>query len=443
MTIVVGIPGVQGPPGNTGPAGAAGEQGPVGETGAAGSQGPAGETGATGPQGAPGAAAKWQVGQVHDGFIATRAKIFDDSYQGMFQCNSRSIHIARAPITTLGVDLANWFVTSSHSPLGERANGDIVTTRVSLEYPLGTLVGQFTFGGDSTGTIYDGCALSSDPMTVSIPNGATFAIREFRTYGSNAFGMLYCGNGMLGGQNSAAGDCFEYAASGLSDRTGTAGTFTSTSGTLFHRPVAVWGSLDTPSYALIGDSRVVGLYDSGATSLDLGETARTVGPLRGYSTLAFIGESLTGIQTAGGQGYSMRAGIIRKRATHIISNYGVNDLYQAVNPPNLQTTMAYADWLRNLFPGHWFYNITIPGETIPGTPGTTASASALLLLNQYNSVLLSGMADNDGTFDVASVLQNPRQLGIWTNPSWVSPDGIHEVAAGLEVVASSGVIAVE
>lgn len=414
-----------------------------GETGSDGTNGTNGTNGAQGPQGVPGAGAKWQTGQVHNGFIATRAKIFDDSDSGNFQSNSRSIHIARAPITTLGVDLANWFVTSAHSPLGERGNGDIVTVRASLEYPLGTIVGQFTFSGSATGTIYDGTTLSSDAMTgLNIPNGATFAIREWRQYGPNANGVLICGSGMLQGMNATAGDCFEFAASGLSDRTGTPGSFTSSSSTLYSRPVAVWGSLDTPSYALIGDSRVVGAADDGSQVLDLGETAPSIGALRGYSTLAFIGETLAGIQVSSGQGYSMRASIIRKRATHIISNYGVNDCYQAVSPPNLQQILAYADWLRNLFPGHWFYNITIPGETLPGQPTESASASALLLVNQLNGVLMSGLANNDGTFDVASVLQTPRTLGVWNNAAWVNADGIHETITGCAQILSSGVIVV-
>jgi lysophospholipase L1-like esterase len=145
-----------------------------------------------------------------------------------------------------------------------------------------------------------------------------------------------------------------------------------------------------------------------------------------------------------GTGYAMRAAVIRKRATHIISNYGVNDIYNATNGASMQVILSWMNKLRDMFPTQWFYQVTIPGETIAGEPTTPSTVGGgLKMLNQVNNYLLSGFAYNDGTFDIASVVQNPRSAGIWTSSTYVSADGIHESPQGYQAIAASNVISVQ
>jgi lysophospholipase L1-like esterase len=386
-------------------------------------------------------AGKWTASSPsYIGLVATRAKIFTDKYNysgNYLNSNSRSIHVARTNITQIGAAFANWFITLGNGAVGEKGSGDDHTVRASIEYPIGGTIYQLKFNGSTTGTIFNGTTLASDLISITIPAGATFAIREFRVSGANG-AVLTCGSPNIA-MNATAGDCYELAASGLSDRTGVAGSFASNSSN-WSRPVAIFGPTTQPSYACLGDSRCEGLADDGTTSLDLGEICRTVGQTRGYTSLSLVGEVLGAIIPDGQESYSMRASIVKKYCTHIITQYGINDIYGGSN--DLQRLLGIYNRFRQLFPNQWFYACTLPGETVGGNPAVTASATPLAFLNTFNNFLRSGFASTDGVFDVQSALQNTA-TGIWTNPAYVSADGVHESPLGYAAIASSGVIRVQ
>jgi hypothetical protein len=391
-----------------------------------------------------GGTGKWVTGKSYTGLVGTRGMIMGDVIGGTQQFNSRSIHVARSNITQIGALIAGWIVTTAHSPFGEFAIGDDSVIHCGIEYPLGGTVYPLTWGGQASGTVYNGATQPTDLITIpgGIPAGAQFAYREYRVVGANG-SIPWNGNGSILA-NTAAGDSFEYGSS-LTNRSGTAGTFTNTASGVWYRPVGLFGPTNTPSYACIGDSRVVGLQDDGTTSLDLGEIARSVGAKRAYTNLGLVGEMITTVMGYGAlignlQGYSQRAAIIKNYCTHVICNYGVNDV---INNITTQPILQALYQLRGMFPNQYFYQTTQMPAVNGSTPTVPAGSPFTTVGTALNNHFLSGVTGFDGVFDVASALKPSRSVLAYANAAWCSNDGIHESPAGYSQIASSGVITVQ
>lgn len=444
-----------GPQGATGPAGATGAQGPQGATGATGSTGatgatgPAGSTGATGaqgPQGIPGANSRYVTGTTHTGLVATRNKVPTAGGTSVLQHMARSIHVARTAITSLGAAFANWYVTAGN----EIPAGSAATIQASVEYPLGGTIYPLTFGGNSSGVAQDYMTLVSDLISVSIPNGAQFAIREYRVCAAGG-GVTYTGTGTIT-VDTLDGECYIYGSS-VTNTVSTPGSFTST-GTTFSRPVAVFGPTTSPTYALVGDSRVEGYQDTSNGNLDVGELARSVGPTRAYVNLAMSGEQVATIvgttnnNSQFGVSFSQRAAILRTWCTHVICNYGVNDLFSGAFSGS--QLVGFLTALRQWFPGQYWYQTIPMGETTStdswATTGnqTTVNATYEKSRRWLANYLRSGMAKSglfDGIFDTASVVESAQNSGIWKAPGETA-DGIHPTPAGYSAIATAAVITV-
>lgn len=376
-------------------------------------------------------------GGSYKGLVATRGKCPGAFSNSFTQFNSRSIHVARTDITNIGVALANWYAANGSG--GEAGTGNNATVTVQVEYPLGSTPVRITFGGSNTGTIYDFTTLESDLIGIGIPNASLFAIRYFYT---NPAGIVF-NDDTIRARATWAGECFEYAASGLTDRTGASGTFTSTSGGApISSPVAVIGTTNLASYAVLGDSRVEGYLDDVSASLYAGEIERTVGLSRAFTNLARASETIQTVMSA--NGYNQRSSIINKYATHLISNYGVNDLFN--NNLNANQLMNYLISFRNLFPNKYFYQNTIMGETNSTdvwatvgnqtTKNSTNENSRKLVCNWLRSTF----HPFDEVFDICSTLESSQNSGKWQPP--YTGEGIHENLAGYSAIASANTIKV-
>jgi hypothetical protein len=402
-----------------------------------GATGTSGTNGSAGPQGVPGANAKWQTGQSYTGLVATRAKV---PTNGGFSQNTahmaRTIHVARTNITQIGAAFANWYCNGT----AEVAAGASCTITASVEYPLGGAITRLTFGGNNSGTAFDFSTLASDLVTLAIPSGAQFAIREFRQCATNG---SVCFTGFTGdssiGPDVTAGDCFVYT--GATDLTGATGSFTSTDSSSYAPPIAVFGPTTVPSYALFGDSRVEGYQDTPNGNLYVGELARSVGPVRAFTNLAKFGETLAAVV---GTGFTQRAAIAAKYCTHIICNYGVNDLFTGALAP---TVLKNLTALRQQFPAQYFYQTTIDPETTSTDSWATTTNQTLVSTadetqrQRVNNTLRSKIVCFDGVFDTSSVVETGINTGIWKAPGYTI-DGVHGTANSYGLIASSGVVAV-
>src|ERR1700756_824196 len=296
------------------------------------------------PAGTP----KWQPGQSYIGLIGTRCKS-PTSLNGATMHMARSIHVARVSTNQIGAAFANWYASSS----GEAAAGADATITASVEYPLGGNIYRLTFGGSNSGLARNFATLASDLITlpVTIPAGAQFAIREYRVCSAGG-GVVYTFINGSAVVDTIDGECYVYGSSGITDQTGVAGTFTTPAGNPFSRPVAVFGPTNQPSYALLGDSRCEGAQDTGNGSLDVGELARSVGPLRAYTNLGVSGDTLATASST----YLQRGGIVNKYCTHVINEYGVNDIM--ASGQSVAGFMTIMRNFRNLFPSMWMYQTT-------------------------------------------------------------------------------------
>ena len=392
-------------------------------------------SGVTASGGGSSGSSKYITGTPYTGLVATRGKVMSGGGVSVLQHNSRSIHVARVAITQLGVALANWYVTS-----GELNGGADCTVQVGIEYPLGTTTTPITFGGSSTGTIYDYGTLYSDLLSINIPAGASFAVREYRVCGSGG-SVIYSGGSSGIGVDTTDGDCYEYGSS-LTNRSGATGTFSSTSTSLY-RPLAIFGPTTLPSYALLGDSRVEGYQDNALGNLYVGMFERAVGPTRAFINFGKGGETIA--QATANNQFAQRRALINMFCTHILSDYGVNDITSSVGA---QTITSQIMLLRNSFPTKYWYQTTLDTETTStdgwATTTNQTPVNGMTTVRKYVNSLLRAQATNstlfDGIFDTTTITESSINSGLWV-PNFTT-DGIHPTPAGYAAIASSGVIKV-
>lgn len=392
-----------------------------------------------GPQGVPGAAAKWTPGMTYKGLVATRGKSPSTTMNASVFM-SRYPVVARQAISHMGVTIPQWYANGGDFPIGADR-----TTKCSVEYN-GAIVGNITFGGQATGTVYDFSSLESDEITLSatIPSGAIFYIREYST--TTGTTMPLSSFSVLIGANTANGTCFQYGTTGISDLTESPGIFTSTDSYAFVAPVAIWATgVAVPTIAIFGDSRNEGWYDAFATAMDVGETAHTVGATRAYTNLARGLETVGAAVTAG---MPQRIAIANAYCSHAYCNYAFNDLFVAGSTP--QQILGWLSQLRNQLLGKWFNQTTAMGRTDSTDGWATVQNQTLFSVPVETSrrQLMNCMRHVNGIFDnvyeVAGVLETSLNSGIWKAPGYTGTDnqGIHETPTGYTAIATAGVIVV-
>lgn len=362
------------------------------------------------------------------GQVATRCQFNSALVTGVQQGMFREFHYARDDISAMTL---RWDDRYSGSEL---ASGATTTIECAIEYPSGTYT-RVTFSGTNQGVMASGGSIVSDPIAVAIPNGAMFWLR---TWKANTAGML-------------GADTNPHVLTGFGEATQTGATVPnvvmggaiSSNATYLSTPSAILAMTKKPSLLLVGDSRVVGLKDLPATSRtgDSGEFARALGGSFGYICCAMSGESAQGFW---GQGAVRRS--LKQYTSHVICNYGINDLNSGgFNLAQMQTVYGNI-WATLGAPAFPVYQATLP-------PMTTSTDSWATVANQTslgaweatrvatnNWIRTQGDIKLAGILDITLALESSKDSGKWM-PGYVGPaDGVHENATGAYAIVSSGAI---
>lgn len=374
----------------------------------------------------------------YEGLVASRARMFiTNNSPGNFQTQARSALIATENLTSIRVAFAGFYNVGpiGGAPIPDTGLGATVTITASVEYPAGTFT-QLKFSTSPTGTIPNAGVLFSDYVTVSIPSGATFWIRNFRTSTGGIFYNPW--------QNSFLGEATEVAASGLTDKT-MSGTIVDSGNGWSVPPLAVLGMTTNPSVIIVGDSIAAGYNDTEDTSNTstgrngkIGVIARSLGNVP-FLNLAVSGENAyTWSTDATGRNQVIQKG------SHLISELGLSDVINhGQTVPNTETALQSVYALART--GQKIYQTT-------WTPHASSTDGYLTLANQtaldnaartsFNTAARAVFSNTLGTIDVASVLESSLNSGIWVvtpTPPYTG-EGVHPTPSGYLLVQNANLL---
>lgn len=369
------------------------------------------------------------------GLVATRGKVDQTFNSGVTAMMSKSGHFARSDITSIQAILTNFYA----QPI-ETAPGSAATITASIEYPAGVCT-AFKFGGVSSGTIPNGGTLTTDSITISIPNGSKFWIRQYFT---NASGVMYENPG-----NAAYIDTTNMGdatvTSGAVDHTVDCAALTSTVNIGLHAPLALIGPTTSKSVCIIGDSIAFGVDDSyNDGSGNIGLIERSIGPTFAYSNIG-TGDDQANDFVAG---HTQRAKVLPYCSTAIVE-YGRNDIYngsrtKAQLETDLTTIYGY---FNNSFNKKVIQSTLLPDTTSTDSWATQVNQSTITAAGQegfrsgFNTDLTtSAFGPGGGYFDTDSVVGTSTNHSIWNVPTCGTPDGIHPNSTCYGVVQSSGIV---
>lgn len=356
------------------------------------------------------------------------------------QIMSRTRHrMQSGDVTALQVVFPNFYVDGGFNGASFREFGltQPATIMASIEYPAGTFT-QLTFGGSASGTIANGGVLASDSVAVSIPRGAFFFIRSYFT---NPIGV----------QNSVSlldpsGEAVTIGVSGVADQT-MSGTIAQsaisapyTAAVWAYYPVAIVGQTARKAVMLVGDSRMIGIYDSTTTPQYYGNggyIAQSIGGLFAYANYACSADTAQNFVNDHTVNSSNHRVALQQYFDAVIGGFGVNDLsagrtasqifldvsamagYYSV--PFLQTTIAPA----TLSSDGW---TSLTGQTVFGGEADRVN---------FNMAVRRGILPVYDYVDTAAALESGT-TGKW--PPGFTTDGAHENFNGSLAVVRSGIV---
>lgn len=372
------------------------------------------------------------------GLVGTRAIVPNalSSSSSDPEVMSRSFSVATTSITSLAIEIPNWYVTpfvNTSTPETETNSGQPMTVTAGIEYPTGTFT-QVTFGGSTSSSIAAGSNVVSDFINVTIPQGAGFWIRIYAV----STGGIPFHNGNNGSGNGSG----NIGGTSVTDTTVTGGVVNPSNG--FIAPIAIIGYTSQPSLLILGDSRCEGQGDlTNDTTGDYGNITKSFQGNYGY-----IQECNGGDQGQWWLASHANRVLLAKYVTHVINAYGYNDWSNGQNQATLTANMVAIN--KMFHATNKVYNITLG-------PLTTSSDSFATLGNQtipsapreairvsYNDLLrLQNNTYSDGFFDISSIDESAIDSGKWAVTgvaNFYTADGAHETANMNLLIKSSGVI---
>lgn len=359
---------------------------------------------------------------IYEGLIATRARVNNiGSFPGFDTTNKqlmvRSTHVARTDITSLKIMAVNFYRSSSGG--FEPGSGATATVSASVEYPATTCT-RITFSSSNDGSIPDADVLLSDSTSVTIPNGATFWIRQYiRSSGGTIYDTPFPGR--------ITGDQFKVGVT-VTDQTMSGDTITG-GDVGMHFPLGIIGPTRNPSVAIIGDSIGYGLGGSPTSIGDMGTVAPSIGPVFAYTDLSVPGERAG--STNGYVNASINRAKIYPYVSHIINELGLNDIADIPNDlPGLKTRIgSLYTQLAARAPSALVFQTTL-------TPGVSTSDACATLGGQtsFPEVEAPRTGFNDelraatfgppgGCFELADVIETSRNSGFWKTSPQKYSDG--------------------
>lgn len=374
-----------------------------------------------------------QQSSIYLGNVATAVGVLQGNSTSNLQFNSRSQHVSGDNLVNgLQVVLGNWYVTTSTDV--ETGSGGTQTFNGTIEFPYGTCTPITWNGGSATVSVANLANAISDTIKLLIPKGQTFWVR---LHAVTTAGILF--------QLTDVAASTNYLAAGTSviDNTncGSVGTPALTSA--WYQPLAIIAPTRVASVFCAGDSRIVGVRDNQTNGVqDLGECARGIGG----AIIPYISAGTAGIQAGNTAGYTRRAALALY-SSHVISNYGINNLNNGNTLASLLSNLALT---YSNFPGKPIWQMTLP-------PLNTTSDSCVTVANQtkatWDAIRVSfndlargaGIPGTVGIFDPTlkietssgNTIQPVRDGGFWladgTTAGKYSNDCVHETYRGAEL----------
>ncbi|HTR14079.1 MAG TPA: hypothetical protein VMI72_12705 [Roseiarcus sp.] len=388
------------------------------------------------------------------------------------QMMSRTPEFATDSISQIRVAFPNFFIGSSGWPdSGANAQpGNTATVTASIEYPAGTCA-VLKFSGSSSGTIANGSFIVSDALSISIPNGAQFWVREFTTTPSGATVFGDNSGTDAGHYDAADGEKVIAAASGLTDYTSSCTAPNSWTGSDYgypRKPIAVLGWTQHPAVCLIGDSRTRGAGDlttgSYLPSNHWGQLDRWVGATFGTINLGANGDRAG--DAVSDSAHFLNRGALLQYCTHAVFAYGINDINaHSASSANVE---SYFNTMQSMYDSThrlvWYvatvypYANFCPGGVLfsdsSGTGGYTPAQKEAQRLTYNTDARAVSISGQDGVVDIDAVVAESPWPG-WTGGSFgayagcyatttdtglsrnTTSDGLHLLASGTYFVANA------
>jgi hypothetical protein len=351
------------------------------------------------------------------GQVATRGRYPEAQFSSgtAQQIMSRIVHFARAPM--VGAKFLYLNTYGAQPPSSAPATGGVMTVRASVEYPIGTFT-RITFGGNASATIADNDQALSDPLSVTIPDGALF--REW-CWASNSAGVLWS-------HTSQNVDATAYGAT-APDYTAAGGTSGMSGQNACYGATAIIGMTDKPSVFILGDSRQSGLGTYLAYgSNDVGNIPRPVSGSYGYINCAVSGAPLWHFYYSAGSVARFKP--LSAYCSHIVIGGGINDITGGDTAAALKTSIETLISTYNPQGDKPVFICTTE-------PKTTSSDSWATVANQsiadstkegyrltHNENVRSGnIVGAWGYFDLAKPVEDAA-TGKWLAPNYTG-DGLH------------------
>jgi hypothetical protein len=316
------------------------------------------------------------------------------------------------------------FLYTNMSGSGASTAGTTTIQEVAIEYPVGTLT-PVTFNGATTATMTGQTIIVSDPLTISIPDGAMYYewVRVSNPTGINyVTGSTFVDKGLGTTSNTTA--IGSGALTGMTDMNNT------------YTCLAVIGTTTKPSVLIIGNSRDAGNGFNRRGTNDTGPIAGAISGNLGYVNMSVGGASLWQFSTDNGTVFDVIVNSLKNYYTRLAICDMINDINGGNNVAALKLCISK---IRN----RWVANTKVT-YAITTAPYTTSTDSFATTTNQtvwdvtkeavrvsWNAALMSG--DVDGiyrTFDTASAVEDTTKAGVYKAPGYVGTDGLHVTIKG-------------
>lgn len=353
---------------------------------------------------------------------APRETLTDAGVPTGTQMMSRSSHFARASVTTLKIAIPNW-VWAAHAEAGV---GGAPTCEASIEYPAGTF-NRLLFSGADVGTLPSASYLLSDQLSISIPSGAQFWVRIYRSGFSAGMVPIVLRRISALGEQSAYGTAVANMVMG--------GTIGNTGSPQFKPCAIITDNASLTAPLLLGDSRCFGVGESGDGQGDTGELARGFGMDVGYINMG-IGSDRSDWWLAS---HTNRASMAQW-CSHVVCQLGINDLGASRTAAQLMQSIKD---IRAVFPDKPFYQATV--TVSQASVGAQATFNAARVA--FNDILRLWVAEFSGYFETADVLEGSSyNSGVAVrNGGWIATaanysDLLHETIAGYIAIRDSGAV---
>lgn len=352
--------------------------------------------------------------------VATRGGVPTEGTDVPGQIMTRSGHALTDDVTAVQLVFGNWIGD-------EGVTGGSATVQASVEYPVGTAPKAVTFGGNASVTIPAGGQVISDPVTIgAATSGSQIAVRNLFV---GAAGFPYFTSGLQGINGI---DAAEFANNGtVTNRVMDLTAIPNSSGGIQYRPLAIIGLTAKKMAAVVGDSTTYG-QGSGPQNVrgDMGEITPSLPADVVHINFAVPGSS-AGLALNGAAfsaRFAKRAQMIADWATHVIFDFGKNDLNEGATDLNARRVQFAA-----LLPTKSVVPTTIAPAFTASTDQWATQANQTASSREGNRVAYNAQVRALPLFiDIAKAM-NPADDGKWpTNGSanGFTADGIHPNTAG-------------